>query len=234
MRGEPCCDRILAKGHRSGPSGFVICDGAGGNAAVAAAAALGARAGWRALLAVHRQLWRTPRRAPPALMVLRERFRRAFFHARPQAAPLMNHTVLACLWDRHHLVVAQVGDSTLLLLRHGGEWSLPLPPAKGDFANETTFLRPDTPTEAIGLWWAPAMDIEAVIGFSDGLEAAFLAPQPGTPHVLVPNRPLAELVIGEHRRRHGSRGYPTWLASSLADPALRELSDDDLTLVIAA
>jgi len=41
-------------------------------------------------------------------------------------------------------------------------------------------------------------------------------------------------VIAEHRRRHGARSYPTWLASSLADPGLAQLSDDDRTLVIAS
>lgn len=210
----------------------MLCDGAGGSAVVAAAATRGARAGWRALLAVHRQLRGTPR-AFASGPALRERFRHAFLHALGPGAAAANHTLLGCLWDRHRLLVAQVGD-TVLLLRRGGRWSVPLPPAKGEFANETTFLRADTPAAAIGLWWTPVQPIEAVIGFSDGLEAAFLSPRPGSPEMVLPNAPLLDLVLEHHRRRCGWRGYAVWLAESLADPALRELSDDDRSLVIAA
>lgn len=208
---------------------------------MAAAADRGSRAGWQALLAVHRQLRRhpmTPASVPTqTLPALQERFRHAFLHAllhaRAHAAPAVNHTLLGCLWDRHRLLVAQVGD-TAVLLRRGGRWSLPLPPAKGEFANETCFLRADTPGETIGLWWAPVQSIEAVIGFSDGLEAAFLSPSPGSPQVLLPNAPLLDLVLEQHQRRCGWRGYGGWLAASLADPALGQLSDDDRSLVIAA
>lgn len=163
---------------------------------------------------------------------MQARFRAAFLYARGRT-PVVNHTVLACLWDRQLLLVAQVGDSTLLVKR-GGRWEAPLPPAKGEFANQTTFLRPDTKADAIDLWWTPTHQVEAVIGFSDGLEAAFLAPEPGAPKILRPNGPLADLVIEQHRQRAGSRDYPAWLAASLADDGIRELSDDDRTLVIAS
>lgn len=229
--GEPCCDALLLPQRKLGLSGFVICDGAGGTAAIAHGAAIGARAAWRALLAVRRQLRRSPLR-PPARTLLQQSFRSTFLHAR-RGAPLINHTVLACLWDRQRLLVAQVGDSTLLL-RRAGTWALPMPPAKGEFANETTFLRANTPAAAIDLWWTPAQQIEAVIGFSDGLEAAFLAPKPGAADVLQVNSPLAELVIQEHQRRHGWGRYPDWLATSLADEGIKQLSDDDRTLVIAS
>lgn len=213
-----------------GGSGFVICDGAGGSASIAHGAALGARAAWMALLAVRRELGRCPRR--PALGALQSRFRHVFLHRR-NGAPAVNHTVLAGVWDRCGLLLAQVGDSSALV-RRDGTWALAVPPAKGAFANETTFLRGDTPPEAIGLRWLPSRSVEAVIGFSDGLEAAFLSPRPGAPEQLVPNGALAELVIHQHRLRRGWRGYPAWVRASLADGAIRQLSDDDRTLVIAA
>jgi hypothetical protein len=224
--GEPCCDALLL----CPSAGFVICDGAGGTHAVARSAAAGARAAWRALLALQRNLDRQPR-CDPALPVLQQRFHQAFLHHRPPA-PLRDHTLLACLWSRRRLLVVQVGDSSLLL-RRAGRWQLPLPPHKGECANETTFVRPTTPTAAIQLWHGPASDVEAVLAFSDGLEAAFLAPTPAAPERLQVNAALADLVVAEHQRRCGWRGYTAWLEASLADPALARLSDDDRTLVIA-
>jgi methyl coenzyme M reductase subunit C-like uncharacterized protein (methanogenesis marker protein 7) len=109
-----------------------------------------------------------------------------------------------------------------------------LAPAKGIYANETTFLRKQTPVSSFQLWQSPSSAVEAVIAFSDGMESAFLSP-PLLGHCLPEtNGPLADLVIAEHRRRHGARSYPTWLARSLADPGLAQLSDDDRTLVIAS
>ena len=144
-----------------------------------------------------------------------------------------DHTVLACLWDRRRLLVAQVGDSSLLV-RRDGRWQLAIAPHKGQCANETTFLRASTPPQAIALWWVPADEVDAVIGFSDGLEAAFLSPSPAAPEQLRPNTDLAELLLHQHRLRCGWKGYGDWLKASLADPALASLSDDDRSLVIAA
>jgi hypothetical protein len=204
----------------------VICDGAGGTPEVARSAQLSAHAGWQALLLLRRQLARAARRPHQhSHRHLQQCFLQAFWRRR-RPGPIADHTLLACLWDRQRLLIAQVGDSTLLLHRQG-RWQLPLPLARGEYANETTFLRPNTPASDVGLWWAPAQQIEAVIGFSDGLEAAFIQEQ-------VPNGPLADLVIQAHQQHLGWRGYPAWLARSLADPALAALSDDDRTLVVAA
>ena len=92
---EPCCDALWIPPRRSGVGGFVICDGAGSTAAVAQAAASGTRAGGQALRLLHRRiaLGPSPRRA--------------------------DHTLLVCLWDRQLLLVARVGDSSLLLRRNG-------------------------------------------------------------------------------------------------------------------
>ncbi|WP_158217061.1 protein phosphatase 2C domain-containing protein [Synechococcus sp. 8F6] len=225
-RQEPCCDALWLPPSNPRLGGFVICDGAGGTPAVARSAQLSARAGWQALLLLRRQLARPARRAHHhSQQHLQHCFVQAFWHGR-RPGPIADHTLLACLWDRQRLLIAQVGDTTLLL-RQQGRWQLPLPLARGEYANETTFLRPTTPASAVGLWWAPAHQIEAVIGFSDGLEAAFLQEQQ-------PNGPLADLVLQAHRQHLGWRGYPAWLADSLADPALAALSDDDRTLVVAA
>ena len=228
---QPCCDALLLPHGRNSLRGFVICDGAGGEPAVARGAALGARAAWGALLAVRRQLRRQPRQHLP-LLLLQARFRSAYLQRRRQG-PRTDHTMLACLWDRQRLLLAQVGDSTVLL-RRGGAWELPLPPAKGEFANQTSFLRPDTPSPAIALWCCPARTVETVIGFSDGLEAAFLGSMPGNPSTLQVNGALADLVRNEHRQRSQQAGYGGWLTQSLAAEALAQLSDDDRTLVIAS
>jgi hypothetical protein len=206
----------------------VICDGAGGSPAVARSAAAGAHAAWWALQAVQ-QLLRRDASAPRRR--LQQRFRGAFLN-RCRRAPRLDHTILACRWDRHWLLVAQVGDSSLLI-RRAGHWQLALPPHKGESANETTFLRASTATSAIGLRRFPAAQVQGLIAFSDGLEAAFLSPCPNQPELLLPHDALAELVLAEHRQRCGSRSYPAWLQASLADPALAALSDDDRTLVIA-
>jgi hypothetical protein len=223
---QPCCDALLLPRQSFGLSGFVLCDGAGGSTAVARSALASARAGWLALLRLRRELRLAP---DPRLL---EQFRTRLLQRRGPV-PLLDHTLLACCWDRRRLIVLQVGDSTLLV-RQGGQWHCPLPPAKGDYANQTTFLRRHTPIESIQLWQTPAAEVEAVLAFSDGLESAFLGPaHPGCDR-LQTNAPLADLVIHEHRRRHGARSYPSWLARSLADPGLAQLSDDDRTLVIAS
>lgn len=223
---QPCCDALLLPRQSYGLSGFVLCDGAGGSAAVARSAQASARAGWRALLRLRREL-----RDAPEPRQLQQ------FHARllqrRGPVPLLDHTLLACCWDRRRLIVLQVGDSTLLV-RRGGQWSCPLPPAKGEYANQTTFLRRQTPIASIQLWQAAAAEVDAVLAFSDGLESAFLGPASPGCDQLQANAALADLVIHEHRRRHGARSYPAWLARSLADPGLAQLSDDDRTLVIAS
>mgnify|MGYP006269070959 FL=1 len=223
---QPCCDALLLPRQSVGLSGFVLCDGAGGSTAVARSAAASARAGWQAL----QRLRREPRLgADPHLL---EQFRARLLRRRGPV-PLLDHTLLACCWDRRRLLVLQVGDSTLLV-RQGGQWHNPLPPSKGDYANQTTFLRRHTPIETIQVWQAPASGVDAVLAFSDGLESAFLGPARPGDEQLEANTALADLVIQEHRRRHGGRGYPAWLARSLADQGLAQLSDDDRTLVIAS
>ena len=228
---QPCCDALFLPRQCQGLQGFVICDGAGGSAAVAAKAWDGSRAAWRALLAVRRALNRSPLHVPAAIQ-LQTLFLGAFLRSRRRQMA-GNHTVLACLWDRRRVLVAQVGDSSLLV-RKQGVWQLPVLPHKGGFANETAFLRSDTSASAISLWWTPSSMVEAVIGFSDGLEAAFLAPQPGHPERLEPNRALADLVLEHHHKHLGSPSYANQLEASLRDPAIQALSDDDRTLVIAA
>jgi hypothetical protein len=254
---QPCCDALLlvpsspnarAPGFRStgvalaappapGVAGFVICDGAGGSEKVARGAQRAAHATWSALLALwreHRRRLRLPS-SNTAFMPghMHRRFLATFRTASAPAPPGIDHTALACLWDRHHLLVARVGDSSLLLRRHG-RWEMPLAPQKGEAANETVFLRPSLAPWLVGLCCLPTDGIEAVIGFSDGLEAAFLSPTPGEPSRPAINAPLADLVLHHHRGRCGWRGYSAWLEQSLADQSLAQLSDDDRTLVIAS
>ena len=224
--GQPCCDALVLPRQSFALSGFVLCDGAGGNDAVARSALASARAGWRALLRLRRELRSSH---DPHLL---KQFQARLMQQRG-SVPLLDHTFLACCWDRRRLLVLQVGDSSLLV-RQSGQWCCPLAPAKGAYANQTTFLRKQTPVSSIQLWQSPSSAVEAVIGFSDGLESAFLSP-PLQGHCLPQtNGPLADLVIAEHRLRQGARSYPAWLASSLADPGLARLSDDDRTLVIAS
>lgn len=221
----------------------MICDGAGGTAAVARSAADGCRTGWDALRLLHRSLRRRQARggrsaltAALAAPALKQRFLAAVHHrstALGRRSARADHTLLGCLWDRQLLLVARVGDCSLLL-RQQGRWQLPLPPAHGAYANETSFLRCSTTAADLAIWCTEAAAVEALIGFSDGLEPAFLAPLPGQPQQQEPNHQLAELVRCEHRLRSGWRGYRPWLRQSLADPAIADLSDDDRSLVIAS
>ena len=223
---QPCCDALMLPRQSFGLSGFVLCDGAGGSAVVAQSAMASARAGWLALLSLRRDLHVHPK--PTLLRHFQARLLR-----RRGPTPLLDHTLLACCWDRRRLLVLQVGDSSLLV-RQAGRWHCPLTPAKGDYANQTTFLRRHTPISDIQLWQAPAATVDAVLAFSDGLESAFLGPPLEGCDRPQAHAPLAELVMAQHQRRHGARGYPAWLERSLADPGLAQLSDDDRTLVLAS
>ena len=97
----------------------MLCDGAGGSTAVARSAAASARAGWQAL----QRLRREPRLgADPHLL---EQFRARLLRRRGPV-PLLDHTLLACCWDRRRLLV--LGASPLVLagcgfaLRQSGDY----------------------------------------------------------------------------------------------------------------
>jgi hypothetical protein len=185
-----------------------------------------ARAAWIALMKLRRVIGPRP---DDQLMV---QFKARLLRRRGRV-PLLDHTLLACCWDRRRLLVVQLGD-TSLLVHQGGRWSCPIVPAKGVYANQTAFLRRKTQPGEFQLWQSSATTVDAVVAFSDGLESAFLGTSPHGGDGPQANAPLADLVVREHQHRQGGLGYPGWLSQSLGAPALAQLSDDDRSLVIAS
>ncbi|HEV2210896.1 MAG TPA: PP2C family serine/threonine-protein phosphatase [Verrucomicrobiae bacterium] len=122
----------------------------------------------------------------------------------------------------------QVGDGAVLVATPQGEMTLVNRPVQGECLNETIFL---TSPEALehaqtGLWRG---HLGHVAVFSDGLQMAALRMPAAEPH---PGffTPLFQFVGGQ---AEGPEAHEA-LANFLTSPRLRDRTDDDVTLLLAA
>ena len=120
-------------------------------------------------------------------------------------------------------VLAQMGDGAICL-RNAGQWTCPIWPDLDGYVNVTTFVthgHAPLRTHVGG-------PTEAILLFSDGLQALALDYPAGRPHVPFCHGVVAELAKSADPRKL-QRDLTAWLASD----AIRARSDDDISLAMA-
>jgi len=138
-------------------------------------------------------------------------------------------TTLILLVAAPHLVaVAQVGDGAVVLGDAEGNPHTLTVPKTGEYINETTFIvSPNALEETqVALWPSPPTHLAAL---TDGLEMMALKLPGGEPHGPF-FQPLFRFVACA---TEGAKSEEK-LAEFLSSPRIRERTDDDLTLLLAA
>jgi len=135
-------------------------------------------------------------------------------------------TLIAIIATPHLIATAQIGDGAAVIQTQSGELIALTTPDSGEYINQTTFLiSPNAiKTAQINLWQGSPTHIAL---FSDGLQMLALQMPYGKPHTPFFS-PLFQFIS-----KAGSTAQ-TQLTSFLQSPRVRERTDDDLTLLLAA
>jgi len=124
------------------------------------------------------------------------------------------------------VAVLQIGDGGVAAEFIDGSFDCLTKPARGEFANETTFLTsPDyLASLQTAFTWTTCMRLAV---FTDGLERLAVTKHSNTPHTPF-FQPLFELLANERDDKEAERKIRDFLGSGL----LRSRTDDDLTLIL--
>jgi len=137
-------------------------------------------------------------------------------------------TLIALVGTPDLVAAAQVGDGAAVAADAAGNVFPITTPESGEYLNETTFLVSDGALDAPQIRvWRGAVARFAVL--SDGIEMLALRMPGGTPHAPF-FVPLFRFVAGASDAAQAQEE----LAAFLRSPRVRERTDDDLTLVLAA
>lgn len=147
--------------------------------------------------------------------------------ARSMAMGDLATTLILVLAGRDFVVATQIGDGAVVIEEDGVMQSL-LRPAATEYLNETIFL---TSTEALSNRQTAIRRgrLNYLAVMSDGLQMAALRMPGGDPH---PGffKPLFQFLS----QQENSLGAGQGLSAFLSSPRLRQRTDDDVTLVMAA
>lgn len=137
-------------------------------------------------------------------------------------------TLLLVVAAPDRVAAAQIGDGAVVLGDHQGRIQGLTTPKAGEYINETVFLvSPGALAQAqTAVWEGEAAHLAA---FSDGLQMLALKMPGGSPHGPF-FEPLFRFVEQAGDEDEASRKLGEFLQS----PRLRERTDDDLTLLLAA
>ena len=135
-------------------------------------------------------------------------------------------TLIILIATPHLVATAQIGDGAAVTQTQSGELIALTTPDSGEYINQTTFLiSPNAIKMAqINLWQGSPTHIAL---FSDGLQMLALQMPFGKPHTPFFS-PLFQFIS-----KAGTTAQ-TQLTSFLQSPRVRERTDDDLTLLLAA
>jgi hypothetical protein len=135
-------------------------------------------------------------------------------------------TLITLIATPHLVATAQIGDGAAIAQTQKGELIALTTPDSGEYINQTTFLiSPNAiQTAQINLWQGSPTHIAL---FSDGLQMLALQMPYGKPHTPFFS-PLFQFIA-----KAGTTAQ-TQLTSFLQSPRVRERTDDDLTLLLAA
>ncbi len=126
------------------------------------------------------------------------------------------------------VAAAQVGDGAVVIGDRAGRLTALTAPQHGEYPNETTFIVSPNAIDAAQVVVEP-MDIAWLAAFTDGLEQLALQMPGGTPH---PNffLPLFHFLNGTEDEGSAREQLKDFLTSR----RIRERTDDDVTLLLAA
>jgi hypothetical protein len=139
----------------------------------------------------------------------------------------LSATLIAAVLHPHRSIVASVGDGVAVAQEDGGSWLLPIPPARGEYANETTFLTSPGWADRLQIEFLPATPARLAL-FSDGLLRLALNLAASTPHA-----PFFDSVFAYLTNPPPTQSTLQALSEFLKSDRVNARTDDDKTLVIA-
>jgi Protein phosphatase 2C len=223
----PCQDRFAWSWSGRETLATAVADGAGS----APRSDLGAQTAVRAVTSLVQRLGRCPQPpavlAPAAFTGLFGGARMAVrCLARSMRLPLDDFATtlsVAVLW-RNHLLLGQVGDGLLTARLTTGQIISPIPPARGEYANETYLLTDDGWSARLTFVCLPAVSVEGFALSTDGLRlVATSDPVTGAPHP-----PFYDDMFDAVARGVGSNKLRSFLEE------VDDRTGDDKCLVVAA
>lgn len=133
-------------------------------------------------------------------------------------------TALLAVLTADSTTLGQVGDGAMCV-RQAGQWLLPLPVNLDAYVNVTPMLvDADAPVQV-----AQLAAVEAIVGFSDGLQPLAIDYATGQPFA-----PFCDGVIRALDQALGRTLLEQHLRQWLASPTVRARTDDDVSLLLAS
>ena len=176
--------------------------------------------------------------APADADAWRERVRQVLLHARQAvlseaaarnvSADDLATTLVLVFTSAEWSAAGQVGDGAVVVADAAGRLAAMTAPARGEYANSTTFLTAPEAEEASQLVAWPGR-VAHVAAFSDGLQMLALNLASGAPHA-----PFFEPLFNLLPNAPDERTAAAHLREFLASPRVTERTDDDLTLFLGA
>src|SRR6266545_464476 len=150
----------------------------------------------------------------------------------PEGLRELSTTLLGVLWSPGHLAALQVGDGWIVTESMGstaGALRALIPPAKGEYFNETVFLTSSGFAERACYAVMPGEEVSGIALLTDGLEMVSMDLAEGAPHEPFFQR-LFELArdTGEALEEQERE-----LSDFLCSDRVSERTDDDKTLILA-
>ena len=153
---------------------------------------------------------------------------RVWAHARRQQRPAREYaaTVALLLSRDGQTAAAQIGDSVCLLETADG-WLLPLPPHRGEYANETRFIT-DADALSQAQYSVVYPDVARVMLCTDGVLDLITSHRDRRPH-----QPYFAGAFDWLARQDDKAAASAKLADLLRSPQVRSRTDDDCTILQA-
>ena len=227
----PCQDAHQYTLLPNGPLIITVADGAGSAQQSAQGAAMAAVA------AMNRMVGALQTQVRPMNIDWQELLSDAFDHARQALTNLAAEkeialrafaTTLTCVVVAgDHLAIGQIGDGIIVLQQENGRLVAPLPPQRGEYANETVFLTTNHAPDQLQ-FEISTRPVKAVAVMTDGLMRLAMNLPEQTPHT-----PFFQPLLTFATQVTDNETAQAQLVSFLASERVCARTDDDKTLVLA-
>lgn len=139
----------------------------------------------------------------------------------------LSATLLVAVVHPQRTVFASVGDCVAVAQETGGAWQLPIKPARGEYANETTFLTSPGWLAQLLVEFLPAPPHRVAL-FSDGLLRLALNLAAATPHA-----PFFDSLFAFLTSQPSLEETVAALGQFLESDRVNARTDDDKSLLVA-